>query len=83
MAANECLGRGDWAAARQGLRDILSIEPTHQSAPNVLVHCVMNMGGRGELADYAPDLSDDELGRHIFTACMPKSGSTFLGIETE
>jgi hypothetical protein len=39
---------------------------------------VMNSGGRGELADFAPDISDDTLGKHIFIACMPKSGSTFL-----
>jgi hypothetical protein len=76
--ANECLGRGDWARARLALRDLLTAEPEHQSAPNILIHCVMNSGGRGELADFAPEISEDELGQHIFIACMPKSGSTFL-----
>ncbi|MEJ2121462.1 MAG: tetratricopeptide repeat protein [Alphaproteobacteria bacterium] len=76
--ANECLGRGDWTEARQALRDVLTADPEHQSAHNVLIHCVMNMGARGELADFAPEISEDELGEHIFIACMPKSGSTFL-----
>lgn len=76
--ANECLGRGDWAGARQALRDVLKVDAGHQSAPNILIHCVMNSGGRGELADFAPDINEDDLGEHIFIACMPKSGSTFL-----
>jgi Sulfotransferase domain len=76
--ANDCLGRGDLPGARQALRDILTVEPTHQSAPNILIHCLMYSGGRAELADFAPELSEAELGRHIFIACMPKSGSTFL-----
>lgn len=76
--ANEHLGRGDWAGARQALRDILAADPQHQSAPNILIHCVMNSGGRGELADFAPEIGEDEIGRHIVIACMPKSGSTFL-----
>jgi len=76
--ANEYLERGDWAGARQALRDLLKADPEHQSAPNTLIHCVMNLGARGELADFAPDINEEELCEHIFIACMPKSGSTFL-----
>jgi tetratricopeptide (TPR) repeat protein len=76
--ANEFMRQGDWAGALDAVRDILKVEPEHQSAPNIIIHCVMNSGGRARLADYDPDLSETELGRRIFIACMPKSGSTFL-----
>jgi len=76
--ANEAMGRGDWDGALGALRDILKVEPDHQSVPNVIIHCVMNSGGLGQLTDYAPGLSEADLGRHILIACMPKSGSTFL-----
>lgn len=72
------MSRGDWEGALGALRDIVTVEPDHQSAPNVIIHCVMNSGGKARLRDYAPGLSEAELGRHIFIACMPKSGSTFL-----
>lgn len=35
-------------------------------------------GQRAQLADFTSDHSDENLGRHIFIACVPKSGSTFL-----
>lgn len=76
--ANEFMSRGDWNGALGALRDILTVEPEHQSAPNVIIHCLMNLGAKARLADLAPDLSEAELGRHIVIACMPKSGSTFL-----
>ena len=76
--ANEFMGRGDWQGALGALRDIVTVEPDHQSAPNVIIHCVMNTGGKARLGDYAPGLNEADLGRHIFIACMPKSGSTFL-----
>ena len=33
---------------------------------------------RAQLADYTTDYSEADLGKHIFLACAPKSGSTFL-----
>lgn len=33
---------------------------------------------RAELADFTIDLKKEQLGTHIFIACVPKSGSTFL-----
>jgi hypothetical protein len=30
------------------------------------------------LSDFSSDLNDDAIGRHVFIACVPKSGSTFL-----
>jgi hypothetical protein len=35
-------------------------------------------GGRAVLSDFTTDITPDQLGRHIFIACAPKSGSTFL-----
>lgn len=34
--------------------------------------------GRARVQDYAPHLRPEHLGRHVFVACAPKSGSTFL-----
>ena len=37
------------------------------------------MGGRrAELSDFTADITREQLGRHIFIACVPKSASTFL-----
>ncbi|MGB7068630.1 MAG: sulfotransferase domain-containing protein [Pyrinomonadaceae bacterium] len=35
-------------------------------------------GQRSELSDFTTDITREQLGRHIFIACAPKSGSTFL-----
>jgi len=33
---------------------------------------------KAELSDFTSDITEQQLGRHIFIACVPKSGSTFL-----
>ncbi|HVF46989.1 MAG TPA: sulfotransferase domain-containing protein [Pyrinomonadaceae bacterium] len=35
-------------------------------------------GQRAELSDFTTDITPQQLGRHIFIACVPKSASTFL-----
>lgn len=35
-------------------------------------------GVRAELLDFTADISPEQLGQHIFIACVPKSASTFL-----
>jgi hypothetical protein len=35
-------------------------------------------GQRAELADFTTDIIEEQLGTHIFIACVPKSASTFL-----
>jgi len=72
------MGRKDWPRAIAALRQVRKAEPENIFALNSLIHCVMDGGERALLSDYEPGLSEDELGRHIVIACMPKSGSTFL-----
>ena len=46
---------------------------------NVNLMTALAASGRPALlSDFTSDLSPGELGRHIFIACVPKSGSTFL-----
>ena len=35
-------------------------------------------GGRAQLSDFTNEITADQLGKHIFIACVPKSASTFL-----
>ena len=35
-------------------------------------------GQRAELSDFTTEITPEQLGRHIFIACVPKSASTFL-----
>jgi len=64
-------------AAAQCFRKALSIElcPTYHTN---LSNALAALGHPGKLSDYAPMLTPNKLGRHLFIACMPKSGSTFL-----
>jgi tetratricopeptide (TPR) repeat protein len=78
VRAHEHVMRQDWSRALRAYREILALEPDHASAPNSIIHYVMASGEPPELADYDPDLDDADLGNHVFIACMPKSGSTFL-----
>ena len=43
-----------------------------------LTNSLTMSGRRAVLSDYTEDLLREQLGRHIFIACAPKSGSTFL-----
>jgi tetratricopeptide (TPR) repeat protein len=43
-----------------------------------LTNSLAKSGQRAELADFMADLTKEQLGRHIFIACVPKSASTFL-----
>jgi hypothetical protein len=43
-----------------------------------LTNSLAAAGERAVLADFTSDITPDELGRHIFIACVPKSASTFL-----
>ena len=76
--ASSHVTRGDWPQALAAYREILALFPDNTFAPNLIIHYALAAGETPRLADYAPDLSEDELGRHIFIACMPESGSTFL-----
>ncbi len=43
-----------------------------------LANSLAASGQRAELADFTTGITRDQLGRHIFIACVPKSASTFL-----
>lgn len=43
-----------------------------------LTNSLAMSGQRAELSDYTTDITREQLGRHIFIACVPKSASTFL-----
>jgi tetratricopeptide (TPR) repeat protein len=53
----------------------------YESSPsyyNELSFALAAVGKPGNLHDYAPAMSTSQLGHHVFIACMPKTGSTFL-----
>jgi hypothetical protein len=43
-----------------------------------LTNALIASGGPAELSDFTSAITREQLGRHIFIACAPKSGSTFL-----
>ena len=49
--------------------------PTYQIN---LTNALVMSGRRAELSDFTTDLTREQIGRHIFIACVPKSASTFL-----
>jgi tetratricopeptide (TPR) repeat protein len=43
-----------------------------------LTNSLAAAGQRANLSDFTTEITEDQLGRHIFIACVPKSASTFL-----
>lgn len=58
-------------------RKAIAIHPAPGSHVNLTNSLAMS-GQRAELADFTNDISKEQLGTHIFIACVPKSASTFL-----
>lgn len=58
-------------------RKAISIYPSPSSHVN-LTNALAASGQRAELADFTTDIIREQLGTHIFIACVPKSASTFL-----
>ncbi len=58
-------------------RKAISIHPSPSSHVNLTNSLAMS-GQRAELADFTTDITEEQLGTHIFIACVPKSASTFL-----
>lgn len=64
-------------AALACVRRAIAIQP----CPSYYVDLTNALGFvkmRARLADYTQDYQPEQLGRHLFIACAPKSGSTFL-----
>jgi tetratricopeptide (TPR) repeat protein len=58
-------------------RKAIAIHPSPSSHVN-LTNSLAASGQRAELADFTTDITEEQLGTHIFIACVPKSASTFL-----
>ena len=58
-------------------RKAISIYPSPGSHVN-LTNSLVATGQRARLSDFTTEITPEQLGRHIFIACVPKSASTFL-----
>ena len=58
-------------------RKAISVYPGPGSYVN-LTNSLAASGERAELSDFTTEITPDQLGRHIFIACVPKTASTFL-----
>jgi hypothetical protein len=58
-------------------RKAISIQPSPGSYVN-LTNSLVATGRHARLSDFTTDITSDQLGRHLFIACVPKSASTFL-----
>ncbi|HSE30886.1 MAG TPA: sulfotransferase domain-containing protein [Pyrinomonadaceae bacterium] len=58
-------------------RKAISVHPAPGSYVN-LTNSLSATGQRAQLSDFTTEITPEQLGRHIFIACVPKSASTFL-----
>ncbi len=58
-------------------RKAISVNPRQSSYVN-LTNALTATRGRARLSDFTAEITPEQLGRHIFIACVPKSASTFL-----
>ena len=58
-------------------RKAISVYPGPGSYVN-LTNSLAATGQRAKLSDFTTEVTEEQLGRHIFIACVPKSASTFL-----
>lgn len=58
-------------------RKAIAIYPSPSSHVN-LTNSLAMTNQRAELSDFTTDINKEQVGRHIFIACVPKSASTFL-----
>src|SRR5437016_301811 len=58
-------------------RKAISVYPSPGSYVN-LTNSLAATGQRAKLSDFTTEITPDQLGRHLFIACVPKSASTFL-----
>lgn len=69
--------RGDFDAGLQCARKAISIHPSPGFQVN-LENALRASARKALLSDFTTEITREQLGRHIFIACVPKSGSTFL-----
>ena len=69
--------RGNSEACLRCTRKAISIKRSPGLQVN-LENALRASARRAQLSDFTAELTPRQLGRHIFIACVPKSGSTFL-----
>jgi tetratricopeptide (TPR) repeat protein len=72
-----CFNNGQFAAAVGCYRRSLQLCQAPSFYIN-LTNALSTTGQRGQLSDYTTEITPEQLGRHIFIACAPKTASTFL-----
>ncbi|HMQ03038.1 MAG TPA: sulfotransferase domain-containing protein [Pyrinomonadaceae bacterium] len=72
-----CFGNGQFDASLDCCRKAIAVYPSASSYIN-LTNSLSVTGQRPLLSDYTTEIATEQLGRHIFIACVPKSASTFL-----
>ena len=73
----KCFSNAQFDAALACCRKSIRIFPGPGYHVN-LTNALAATGRRAQLSDYTADITPEQLGRHIFIACVPKSASTFL-----
>src|SRR5437667_10576004 len=58
-------------------RKAIAVYPSPGSYVN-LTNSLSATGQRAKLSDFTTEITPEQLGRHLFIACVPKSASTFL-----
>src|SRR5438132_2190295 len=58
-------------------RKAISVYPSPGSYVN-LTNSLAESGQRAKLSDFMTEITPEQLGQHLFIACVPKSASTFL-----
>src|SRR5437762_6210490 len=58
-------------------RKAISVHQSSGSYVN-LTNSLAATGQRAKLSDFTTEITSEQLGRHLFIACVPKSASTFL-----
>lgn len=75
---NQAIASGDSEGQLSACRQILALDPGNFAALINLHNVLRQFGDRAELGDFSNTLTPERIGRKIFVACMPKSGSSWL-----
>ncbi len=72
-----CFGHTQFEASVRCHRKSIAVYPAPGFHVN-LTNALSTTGQRAQLSDYTAEITPEQLGRHIFIACAPKTASTFL-----
>lgn len=77
-AAQDHMGQNRFAEAVACFRIPLSLDPEDINLRVDFSNALELSGEKALLSDFVAGMAQDQLGKHILVACMPKSGSTLL-----